>query len=260
MGILNVTPDSFSDGGNFVSLDAALHHAEEMISQGAVILDVGGESTRPNASAVPLQQELDRVIPVIEAIRSRFSVSISIDTSKPEVMRAAVAVGASLINDVCALRVDGALEAAAALNVPVCLMHMQGEPRTMQRHPYYEDVVAEVKTFLAERIDRCLEAGMNKQNIWVDPGFGFGKTLQHNLDLLRQLHEFVDMGVPVLVGLSRKSMIGQIVDEPVEGRVMGSVAAALIAAQQGASVIRVHDVKETAQALKVLAAVQQVNS
>jgi dihydropteroate synthase len=256
MGILNVTPDSFSDGGRFIGRDAALGQALAMVNEGADIIDIGGESTRPGTTAVSVDQELQRVIPVIEAVREVTSLPISIDTSKPRVMREAVAAGASLINDVRALREEGALEAAAELGVPVCLMHMRGEPRTMQEQPQYKDVVAEICDFLAGRVEACEGAGLNRGQLLVDPGFGFGKRLEHNLELLRRLGEFRRLGLPLLVGISRKSMIGAILGEvPVEERSHGSVAAALIAASQGASVLRVHDVRASVDALKVQRAV-----
>ena len=256
MGILNVTPDSFSDGGRFATRDAAVRHARQLVAEGADLIDVGGESTRPGAAAVSIQDELDRVIPVIEDIAGELPVPVSIDTSKPEVMRAAVRAGATLINDVAALRRPGALAAAAALGVPVCLMHMQGEPRTMQRDPGYRDVVGEVRGFLAERLAACQAAGIPRELLLVDPGFGFGKTLAHNLALLRGLPRLAALGVPVLVGLSRKSMIGALLGAvPVGDRLHGSVAAALLAVQQGAAIVRVHDVGPTVQALRVLAAV-----
>ena len=257
MGILNVTPDSFSDGGSFDDAARAIAHALAMAGQGADLIDVGGESTRPGATDVPLQQELDRVIPVIEALAKRVEIPIAVDTSKPEVMRAAVAAGAGMINDVRALRADGAMEAAAALSVPVCLMHMQGEPADMQQAPHYEDVTAEVKRFLADRMFAAEMAGIDRQRLVLDPGFGFGKSFEHNLALLARLGDLSALERPLLVGLSRKRMIGTITgrDVPAE-RVIGSVAAALIAAQQGALILRVHDVVETREALAVLAALQ----
>ena len=258
MGIVNVTPDSFSDGGRFDSVEAAVAHALTLAMEGADILDIGGESTRPGADDVSLQQELDRVVPVIEALAARCEVPISVDTSKPEVMRAAVAAGAGMINDVYALRREGALEAAAELAVPVCLMHMQGEPRSMQADPHYDDVVGEVHRFLAERVFACEMAGIDKRRVVLDPGFGFGKTLQHNLLLLRQLSRFVDLGRPLLAGLSRKSMIATLTGrEAAADRVNGSLAAAMIAAQNGASILRVHDVAATRDALCVLQAVAE---
>ena len=255
VGILNVTPDSFSDGGAHADTDAAVSHALRLAEEGADLLDVGGESTRPGAVPVSLDEELARVLPVVEQLASRTDVPISIDTSKPEVMRAAVAAGAGLINDVAALRRDGALEAAAELGVPVCLMHMQGEPRTMQDAPHYDDVVGEVHRFLTERLFVCQLAGIDKKKILVDPGFGFGKTLEHNLALLRALDRLAELA-PVLVGLSRKSMIGTLTgrEQPAE-RAAGSAAAALIAAQNGAAIVRVHDVAITRDALAVWQAV-----
>ena len=256
MGIVNVTPDSFSDGGRFDSVDAAVSHARTLAEEGADILDVGGESTRPGADDVSVQEEFDRVVPVIEALVSGCDLPISVDTSKPEVMRAAVAAGAGMINDVYALRRDGALEAAAELAVPVCLMHMQGEPRGMQADPQYDDVVGEVHRFLAERIFACEMAGIDKRRIVLDPGFGFGKTLEHNLLLLRQLSRFSDLGLPLLAGLSRKAMIGKLIGrESPADRVTGSVAGALIAAQNGATILRVHDVAANRKSVEVTEAV-----
>jgi dihydropteroate synthase len=256
MGIVNVTPDSFSDGGEHATTAAAVAHGLQLAGEGADVLDVGGESTRPGAADVAMEEELRRVVPVIEALARQTALPISIDTSKPEVMRAAVAAGAGMINDVHALRRDGALEAAAELGVPVVLMHMQGEPRSMQEAPHYDDVVADVHRFLAERIFAAEMAGIAKKNIIVDPGFGFGKTLQHNLALLAQLERFVELGVPVLAGLSRKKSIGELTGraDP-HARVHGSVAAHLIAAQRGARLLRVHDVAATIDALKVWHAV-----
>lgn len=255
MGILNVTPDSFSDGGRYNRLDAALHHAERMVVDGADILDVGGESTRPGAKPVSEAEELDRVIPVIEALSVRFDTQVSIDTSKPMVMREAVAAGAGMINDVNALRAEGAVAVVADVGVPVCLMHMQGEPRTMQRSPRYHDVVTDVRDFLLERARACEEAGIRRQAIVLDPGFGFGKVLDHNLELLRQLPVLCATGYPVLVGISRKSMIGALTGRGVEGRLAGSLAAALLALEGGARILRVHDVAETRDVLRVSAAV-----
>jgi len=255
MGILNVTPDSFSDGGVFLSAPAAVAHARQMVEEGADIIDIGGESTRPGAQAVPVQQELDRVIPVIEAVAAELSVPISIDTSKPEVMRAAVAAGAGLVNDVQALRANGALQAVCDLQVPVCLMHMQGEPRTMQANPVYGEVVTEVRDFLRTRMDACVAAGIARERLLVDPGFGFGKSAQHNLELLRRLPEFQELGAPILAGLSRKSMIGALLGLPVEERLPASLALALIAVQNGASIVRVHDVRATRDAVRMLEAV-----
>jgi len=256
MAIINVTPDSFSDGGHLASVQQAIDFALRAVEQGAHMLDVGGESTRPNARPVSIDEELSRVIPVIEALAARVEVPISIDTSKPQVMRAAVAAGANFINDVSALRNDGALDAATELGVPVCLMHMLGSPQTMQQDAHYDDVLVQVRQFLTERIFACEMSGIPKKNIVIDPGFGFGKQLEHNLALLANLEYFKQLGVPVLAGVSRKSMIGQITGRALEQRVVGSAAAALIAAQNGARIIRVHDVAETKDALAVLAAVQ----
>ncbi|MCB1802601.1 MAG: dihydropteroate synthase [Gammaproteobacteria bacterium] len=255
MGILNVTPDSFSDGGRFLSPDAAEQQAERMIGEGADLLDVGGESTRPGAAAVSLDDELERVLPIIERLYARFDVPISIDTSKPGVMREAVAAGAGMINDVNALRSPGAIEAALAAGVPVCLMHMQGEPRTMQDAPQYSDPVADVLEYLQTRIAACEQAGIARSRLLLDPGFGFGKTLEHNLALLGGLDRFSATGLPVLVGISRKSMLGQITGREVNDRVAGSVAAALMAVERGARIVRVHDVAPTVDALRVWQAV-----
>lgn len=256
MGILNVTPDSFSDGGLFQVRDAALRHVEQMLTEGVDIIDVGGESTRPGAAPVTVQAELERVVPVIAAIRERFAVPVSVDTSKPEVMQAAVAAGADLVNDVRALQEPGALDACARLSVPVCLMHMQGQPRTMQQEPHYTDVVQDICQFFTERMAACAQAGIARGRLILDPGFGFGKTLYHNLDLLNRLDEFAVLGLPILVGMSRKSMIGALLDNrPVDGRLQGSVAAAVIAAMKGASIVRVHDVAATVDAMKLVNAV-----
>jgi dihydropteroate synthase len=255
MGILNVTPDSFSDGGRYRQRDQALRHAEAMVAAGAAIIDVGGESTRPGAAAVGESEELDRVIPVVEALADASSLPISIDTTKAAVMREAVAAGAGMINDVRALREEGALEAAAECGVPICLMHMQGEPRTMQQSPVYDDVAGEVESFLADRRDTAVAAGIAPQQLLYDPGFGFGKSLQHNLALARSLTRLARLG-PLLVGVSRKSMIGALLnDAPVEERLPGSLALALWARLQGARLIRVHDVAETVAALRVIEAV-----
>ncbi len=258
MGIVNVTPDSFSDGGAHDTLEAAVAHGVRLAEEGADILDIGGESTRPGSAEVSVDEELRRTIPVIERLAKETSLPISIDTSKPEVMRAAVAAGAGLINDVYALRREGALDAASGLGVPVVLMHMQGEPRSMQDAPQYDDVVAQVHRFLAERIFAAEMAGIAKKKIVVDPGFGFGKNTQHNLQLLAQLERFAELGVPLLAGLSRKKSIGELTgrDAPVD-RVAGSVAAHLIAAQRGAKILRVHDVAATVDALRVWNAVAQ---
>ena len=256
MAVLNVTPDSFSDGGRFIGLDAALAQAQRLVEEGADLIDIGGESTRPGAVEVSVDQEIARVVPVIEAIASRFDLPISIDTSKPEVMRAAVAAGAGLINDVNALRAEGALEAAAALQVSVCLMHMQGEPRTMQDAPHYDDVVGEVKRFLADRVLCCQMAGIDKKRIVIDPGFGFGKSLEHNLALLAQLGQFASIEAPLLVGLSRKRMIGAITGREMDQRAAGSAAAALLAVERGARIVRVHDVAATRDALAMYQALR----
>ena len=251
MGILNVPPDSFSDGGVFLSSESAIAQAVRMAEEGADIIDIGGESTRPGARPVSTQEEIDRVIPVIEALRERIPQPISIDTSKADVMRAAVAAGAGFINDVRALRDGKALETATALNVPVCLMHMQGEPRTMQDDPHYDDVVAEVADFLDERLRAARSAGIPAQNLVIDPGFGFGKTPAHNLELLRGLGKLQELSVPVLAGLSRKSMIGKALGLPVERRLHASVALAVMAVQNGARIVRVHDVGPTVEALRM---------
>ncbi len=255
MGILNVTPDSFSDGGDFISVPAALAHARRMIGEGAAIIDVGGESTRPGALAVPLEEELRRVIPVIRALAGELSVPISIDTTKPEVMRAAIEAGAGFINDICALREPGALSMAATLGVPVCLMHMQGEPRTMQQNPRYDDVVGEVSAFLAARVQACRDAGIPDRQLLIDPGFGFGKSLAHNLQLLRQLKDLQALGLPVLIGVSRKSFLGALLDAPVAERLHAGLAAALLAVSKGARIVRTHDVRPTVEALKIYTAV-----
>jgi dihydropteroate synthase len=256
MGVLNVTPDSFSDGGRFFGLEAAVEQGVRMAAEGAAFIDVGGESTRPGAEGVSVAEELRRVIPVIERLRAATGAVISVDTSEPEVMRAAAAAGAGLINDVRALRAGGALEAAVASGCAVCLMHMQGEPRTMQLAPHYADVVSEVRAFLAARVTACRGAGMAAERLTVDPGFGFGKTLEHNLALLRRLPELAADGVPVLVGLSRKSMLGTLTQRQPGERLAGSVAMAVIAALNGARIVRAHEVAATLDALKVAAAVQ----
>ncbi len=252
MGILNVTPDSFSDGGKHRQIEDAVKHAVLMAEQGASFIDIGGESTRPGAPDVALQEELDRVIPVIEAVRKETDTLISVDTSKAQVMREAVSAGAGLINDVRALQEPGALKAAAEAGVPVCLMHMQGQPRTMQQTPDYNDVTEDVMAFLNDRITACVSSGIGKDKIILDPGYGFGKTLDHNYQLLNGLPQIVNMGYPVLVGMSRKSMIGQLLDRPVNERLAGSVALATIAAQLGAHILRVHDVAETADAVAIV--------
>lgn len=254
MGILNVTPDSFSDGGQFNSLDAALFRAEQMVNEGATWLDVGGESTRPGAADVAEQEELDRVVPVIDALQRRFDVKISVDTSKAAVMAAAVSAGAAMINDVRALREPGALAVVAASNVLVCLMHMAGQPRTMQQAPAYDNVVNDVKVFLQERIDACVAAGISAERIWLDPGFGFGKSVEHNYQLLAHLADFRSLGRPLLVGVSRKSMLGAVTGRDTNERLAASVSAATIAMLQGAEIIRVHDVAATVDAMKVVQA------
>ena len=260
MGTLNVTPDSFSDGNQFLDTGTAVLRAEQMAAEGAAIIDIGGESTRPGAADVSLQQELDRVIPVIEQLSDRTDIPISCDTSKPEVMTAAISAGAGMINDVYALQRDGALEAAAACDVPVCIMHMQGEPRTMQDAPEYADVVSDVCEFLVERVHRCVTAGIDTDRILLDPGFGFGKRLEDNLQLLQHLGTIAALGKPVIAGLSRKSMLGQITGLPVDQRVHASVAAAVLAASRGASLLRVHDVAATVEALAVLTALASCES
>ena len=255
MGILNVTPDSFSDGGSYNSLDKALFHAEKMIKQGAVLIDVGGESTRPGAVSVSRQEELDRVVPVVEAIHKNLDAIISVDTSTAEVITQSAAVGAGLINDVRALQLKGALAAAAATDLPICLMHMQGQPDTMQQAPSYEDVINDIHGFLAERVEACAAIGIQKERLILDPGFGFGKALEHNYQLLNQLETFHQLGLPLLVGLSRKTMIGRVLnDRPANQRMVGSIAAAVIAAMKGAAIMRVHDVAETYDALKIVEA------
>ncbi len=255
MGVLNVTPDSFSDGGVFFAPDAALRRVERMLEEGADLIDVGGESTRPGAADVDADEERRRVVPVIDAIARRFAVPIAIDSSKADVMRAAADVGAGLINDVRALREPGALTAARATGLPVCLMHMQGSPRTMQHAPHYDDVLADVMSFLEQRLRVCEAAGLSRERLLVDPGFGFGKRLAHNLALLAGLQRLSGLRVPILVGLSRKSMLGSITGRDVGERGAASVAAAMLAAQRGAVILRVHDVAETVDALKVMAAV-----
>lgn len=257
MGILNVTPDSFSDGGEFLAAGQAVARAREMAAEGADIIDIGGESTRPGAAPVSVEDELARVIPVIEALHGQIDALISVDTSKPEVMQAAVAAGADIINDVRSLQAPGAAAAAAETGAAVCLMHMQGEPRTMQADPRYENLITDVAGFLRQRIAVAEAAGIARSRLLVDPGFGFGKTLAHNLSLLKHLGELADSGLPVLVGLSRKSMIGKLLDLPVEQRLHPSVALAVIAVMRGASIVRVHDVTATVQALAMCTAVEQ---
>jgi dihydropteroate synthase len=256
MGIVNVTPDSFSDGGRHFTTERAVAHGCQLAAESAAIIDVGGESTRPGAEPVGLQEELDRVIPVIEGLRAEIDAPVSVDTSKPEVMRAAVAAGANMINDVCALREPGALATAAELGVPVCLMHMQGEPRTMQARPVYDDVVKDVIAFLKKRAAASEAAGLDRGAIVLDPGFGFGKTVDHNLELLRGLEQFAATGYPILAGLSRKSMLGKLTGRSEDQRLAGSLALALLAAQGGVAILRVHDVAPTVDALRVLAAIR----
>lgn len=254
MGILNVTPDSFSDGGSYNQLNQALLHAHALISAGATIIDVGGESTRPGAAEVSEDEEIARVVPVVEALAQRFEVFISVDTSKAGVIRESAQAGVRLINDIRSLQEPGALAAAAESGLPVCLMHMQGQPRTMQQAPYYDDLIANVKMFFERHIKRCHDAGITNQQLLLDPGFGFGKTLAHNYQLLARLSELHRFGLPLMVGMSRKSMIGRLLKVPPDQRVISSVACAVIAAMQGAQIIRVHDVKETVEAMRVVEA------
>lgn len=260
MGVLNITTDSFSDGGQYVQVDHAVERAMQMIEEGAAIIDIGGESTRPGAEAVPAAEELGRVIPVIKAlVGAKIPVPVSIDTSKPEVMQAAVNAGAGMINDVRALQEPGALGVAEKAGVPISLMHMQGEPRTMQEHPQYNDVVDDIVSFLRQRIKACVDAGISREKLLIDPGFGFGKTLEQNLVLLKHLDSLQSLQLPVLVGISRKSMIGSLLEVTVEQRKAGSISAAVIAAWQGASVIRAHDVRETVEALKICDSVRAIH-
>ena len=256
MGILNTTRDSFSDGGNYfkdgkLDIDSALCRAEQMLAEGAAIIDVGGESTRPGADVVSLTEELDRVVPVVAAIKKHFDPIISVDTSSPVVMREAAAVGANMINDVRALQQPQAIETVAELRLPVCLMHMQGDPQTMQHNPHYDDVVVEVKNFLQQRAQACIDGGIAAGAIMIDPGFGFGKTLQHNIELLQQLSQLHTLGYPLLVGMSRKSMIDKWLHRPLDQRLPGSLALALLATQRGANIIRVHDVAATHDVLRI---------
>jgi dihydropteroate synthase len=253
MGVVNVTPDSFSDGGCYLESGAAIVHARRLMEEGADLLDIGAESSRPGAESVSAEQELSRLLPVLRALRDA-PVPISVDTAKPEVMRVAIDTGASMINDITALRAPGALETVAASDVGVCLMHMQGEPRSMQREPRYGDVIAEVRAFLAERVASAETLGIARERIVIDPGFGFGKTVEHNFELLRSLGRLAEMGVPVLAGWSRKSTLGALTGRPVQDRLAASVAAALLAVQRGARIVRVHDVAATRDALAVLAA------
>lgn len=257
MGIVNVTPDSFSDGGEYNRLNDAIDHIAQLIKDGADIVDIGGESTRPGAYSVAEQEELDRVVPLVRAVKQRFDVSISVDTTKPKVMAESIEAGANIINDVNALREEGALKTLAMTNAEVCLMHMQGEPRSMQHNPNYDDVVCDVKAFLQERVTACEKAGIGRERIWLDPGFGFGKSQRHNYHLLQRLQAFHELQLPLLVGMSRKSMIGHVTGREVKDRLAGSLAAATIAAMKGARIIRVHDVKETVDAMKVVAATQE---
>ena len=257
MGIVNVTPDSFSDGGRFDSVDRALAHARRLVAEGVDIIDIGGESTRPGAAPVDAEAEIDRVVPVIEAISGELETPISIDTMKGPVMRASVAAGAAMINDVNGLRDPDALTAAAELDVPVCIMHMQGEPRTMQRDPQYPDVVEDLLAFFRQRVATCLDAGVAERNLVLDPGFGFGKSLEHNLELLARFGRFRDFGLPLLAGLSRKSMLGTITGrEHADQRLAASVAAAVLAAERGADILRVHDVAETMDAVRIIHAMR----
>jgi dihydropteroate synthase len=260
MGVLNVTPDSFSDGGRYVHLDAALRRARELVAEGATIIDVGGESTRPGSESPPLDEELRRVVPVVRAIASELDVVVSVDTSRAEVVAEAAAAGAGLVNDVRGFRNPATLAAAARAGVAVCAMHMQGEPATMQVDPQYRDVVAEVRAYLAERIAACLDAGIAADAIAVDPGFGFGKRLEHNLALLHALDAFASLGAPLLVGLSRKRMIGEVTGRPVGERLAGSVALAALAASRGAHIVRAHDVAATLDAVKIGAALRQTTA
>ncbi|WP_455808416.1 dihydropteroate synthase [Pseudomonas koreensis] len=256
MGILNATPDSFSDGGRYSQRDAALRHAEAMVQAGATLIDVGGESTRPGARAVSASEEVERVAPVVEVIARELDVIISVDTSTPEVMLATAGLGAGLINDVRSLQRPGALEAAASTGLPVCLMHMLGEPGTMQNDPHYEDLVGEVCAFLAERMKQCVAAGIGQQQIILDPGFGFAKTLEHNLSLFKHMEALHALGRPLLVGVSRKSMIGAVLGRPVDQRLSGGLALAVLAMARGARILRVHDVAETADVVRMIAAVE----
>lgn len=260
MGVLNLTPDSFSDGGRHTSLGAAIAHAHMMCDEGAAIIDVGGESTRPGAAPVHLQEELDRVVPVIERLCRELDCIISIDSMKPAVMQAACSAGASMVNDVNALRAEGAIDVVKARGVAACLMHMQGEPRSMQAEPRYDDVVTEVHDFLAERVAACLHAGIPRSRLLVDPGFGFGKSLQHNLSLFAHLKAVSSLGLPVMIGVSRKGMLGQILNLPVDQRLNAGLAAAAIAVWQGVHIIRTHDVRATVEALKFAAAVRAVTA
>jgi len=258
MGILNVTPDSFSDGGEFIAVDSALAQAKKMVAEGAAIIDVGGESTRPGAVQVSVEQEIARVVPVIQAIHSQLDILISIDTSKPEVMRAAIDAGAGLINDVQALQVHGAMQAAVECGVPICLMHSQGTAQTMQNNPQYDDVVSDVTQFLMDRVEQCQLAGITRDKLILDPGFGFGKRANHNLQLMKGLSRLVEQGLPVLVGVSRKSMIGKLLKVSLEERLAASLSLAAISVWQGAKIVRSHDVRETVQAIMMCDHVMKV--
>lgn len=251
MGILNMTPDSFSDGGKFNSLDKALFRVEKMLNDGASIIDVGGESTRPDAAIVTTEQELERVIPIIEKIKANFDCEISVDTSNPRVMEQAAIAGMTFINDIRSLTVGNALDVAAKLDLPVCIMHMQGAPQNMQNNPQYQDIMAEVIQYLQTRAEQCMAVGIKRENIFLDPGFGFGKTMQHNFCLLKHTDTLATLGYPLLIGLSRKSMFGDLLGKAVQDRLQASVTGALIAAQKGAKIVRVHDVAETYDALRV---------
>lgn len=254
MGIVNVTPDSFSDGGKFNTTEKAIAHALQLVEEGAEILDIGGESTRPGATPVPLDEELKRVIPVIEGLHD-VGVPLSIDTYKPQVMQAAITAGADIVNDVCALREPQALEIVATSQAGVCLMHMQGRPQTMQSDPQYDDVVSEVRDFLKDRLDAAVQAGIDRSRIVLDPGFGFGKRTAHNLTLLNHLNDIQALGLPLLIGLSRKSVLGQVVGSSLDERIYASIAASVVAVMKGANIVRVHDVKPTIDALKIVQAV-----
>ncbi|MFP3036899.1 MAG: dihydropteroate synthase [Arsenophonus sp. ER-BJ3-MAG3] len=254
MGILNITPDSFFDGGIYNRYEYALRHTASMVDHGAKIIDIGGESTRPGATEISLQEELDRVIPIIDEVTKRFEIWVSVDTSKAIVMKEAAKAGVHIINDVRALKETGALEAAREIGLPICIMHMLGQPKTMQKISSYKNVVEEVKQYLLNEINRCETAGIKKNNLIIDPGFGFGKNLSHNYQLLAKLNEFHTFGVPILVGMSRKSMIGELLEIPIKERLIGSIACAVIAAVHGVHIIRTHDVKETVQAMKIVQA------
>ncbi|CEA06772.1 dihydropteroate synthase [Pseudomonas saudimassiliensis] len=255
MGILNITPDSFSDGGRYNNRDAALQRVEQMLAAGATLIDIGGESTRPGAALVSVQEEVDRVVPMVEAVKARFDTVVSIDTSTPEVIRGSAAVGAGLINDIRALTRAGAMQAAVDSGLAVCLMHMQGEPQTMQQAPVYDSVLAQVNSFLDERVQACLDAGIERSKLVLDPGFGFGKSLQHNLELFARMDQLSPPDLPILVGVSRKSMIGQALNRPVEQRLFGGLGLAALAVAKGARIIRVHDVAETADVVRMVDAV-----